>query len=91
MAEEIRRTISIKIDDVDEEKGILYIRVEEGGNWLFTIPIRLSELEKVEDKKRYVKEKVLEKLKSYVSPKPLPSKEEVKEKYKELEMEIEVT
>lgn len=91
MAEEIRRTISIKIDDVDEEKGILYIRVEEGGNWLFTIPIRLSELEKVEDKKRYVKEKVLEKLKSYVPPKPSSSKEEVKEKYKELEMKIEVT
>ncbi|MEM0121264.1 MAG: hypothetical protein QW688_07505 [Thermoprotei archaeon] len=55
-----RRVVLVRVDDVDEERGVVYLAVYEGGERIAVVPVGLSELRREKDKRKAVERAVRE-------------------------------
>lgn len=70
MSGEVRRTVKWRVEQYDPQAKVVYVRVEEGGAWLGSFPIKLRDLRRAKDKRKYISSKVAEFVNRLSPPEP---------------------
>ncbi|MEM2196314.1 MAG: hypothetical protein QW290_04485 [Sulfolobales archaeon] len=55
-----RRVVLVRVDDVDEERGVVYLALYEGGERIAVVPVGLDELRREKKGKELVERVVRE-------------------------------
>jgi len=60
-----RRVVLVRVDDVDEERGVVYLALYEGGERIAVVPVGLDELRREKNRRELVERVVREFLRGF--------------------------
>lgn len=62
------RVVLVRVDDADEERGVVYLAVYEAGERVAVIPVREEELKREKDRRKAVERIVREFMRGFRRP-----------------------